>query len=67
MVGFVYMTRLQKLQALYVDAYIGLNHAEPPRLPANKWESESWLRYEVIHLTHLIAVEAGRAEKKEYC
>lgn len=67
MVGFVYMTRLQKLQALYVDAYVGLKHAEPPRLPASKWGSESWLQCEVTHMTHLIAVEASRAEKKEYC
>ena len=67
MVAFVHMTRLQQLQALYVDAYIALKHAEPPRLPANEWESESWLQCEVTHMTHLIAVEAGRAQQKEYC
>lgn len=67
MVGFLYMTRLQKLQALYVDAYVGLHHAEPPKLPASKWESESWLNCEVNHLAHLLAVEAGREKVKEWC
>ena len=67
MVAFSYMTRLQQLQALYVDAYIALKHAEPPRLPTSKWESESWLQCEVTHMTHLIAVETGRAQEKEYC
>lgn len=67
MVAFRNMTRLQKLQALYVDAYIGLHHAEPPKLPASKWDSESWLNCEVNHLTHRIAVEAGRAKVKEWC
>lgn len=67
MVAFVHMTPLQQFQALYVDAYIGLYHAEPPKLPAKQWESESWLQCEVNYLAHRIAVEAGCAQEKEWC
>tara|TARA_R110001632_G_scaffold127163_1_gene240903 strand:+ start:139 stop:351 length:213 start_codon:yes stop_codon:yes gene_type:complete len=43
MVGWVHMTSVQKMQAVYVQAHKDLYGVKPKQIPEGRWNSLTWL------------------------